>query len=338
MKLLSRFLKRWRMNRKPGGLAPVVLKQLGTTGSIQCPLVFISQISRSGGTWLSQLLDHHPQLWVHPQELRFGKARERWEWPDLSSIRNTQEAWERLHYMKAPKRFERGTYSKGSEDTQPMLFSLDLQRELFFGLCRDRAPATDRDWFDAYFTSFFGAWLDHQRRYGSKKYVAAFASMLALSPSSMKLFRNAYPDGWLISLLREPLGWYSSVKQRSSGRHDSKRALKPHYYGPEAAEAAYLDNIRAIASNRALFGDRFLLVTYEQLVSDTAGTMRSLTARLGLDWHSSLTRQTFNGMPIKPNTAFGEAGEERASILSEEDVARIRNGPMMAAYKEVRPG
>jgi hypothetical protein len=338
MTLLSRFLKVGRKTREPGGLAPLVLKQIKRSGSIQCPLVFVSQISRSGGTWLSQLLDHHPQIWAHPQELRFGKGKERWEWPDLSGVSSPEQAWERLHYAKAAKRFGGGAYGKGSEDEHPMLFSPELQREVFLRISAERAPSTKRGWFDLYFTSFFGAWLDHQRRYGTKRYVSAFASMLALSPENMKRFRNAYPDGWLISVLREPLGWYASVKQRSVERDESKRLLKPHYYGPEAAEAVYLDNIRAIAANRALFGNQFLLLDYGQLVSDTEAIMRNLAKSLGLDWDPYLARQTFNGMAINPNTAFsGDARAERASILSEEDIGRISNGPMMAAYLKEQP-
>jgi hypothetical protein len=34
------------------------------------PLVLISQIQRSGGSMLSKLIDGHPQLHVHPSELK----------------------------------------------------------------------------------------------------------------------------------------------------------------------------------------------------------------------------------------------------------------------------
>jgi Sulfotransferase family len=315
-----------------------LLKHIRQSRLIRCPLLLVSQISRSGGTWLSQLLDHHPQTWAHPSELRFGYSRQRWEWPDLSAVNNSEEAWQRLLYAKVEERFGAGTYNKGNDETHPMLFSAEIQRGLFFQLAEDWKPAADRDWLNIYFTSFFSAWLDHQRRYGPKRYVTAFASMLALTPSNMARFRQAYPDGWLISLVREPLGWYASVKRRSSGRNEKKSIVKPHYYGPEAAQAAYLDNLRAIEDNRSLFGNHFILVDYQDLLSDTEGTMRSLATRIGLDWDPSLTRQTFNGMLIEPNTAFrGVATEDRPSVLTQEDVARITEGPMMAAYRASPP-
>ena len=303
-------------------------------GPIRCPLVLISQISRSGGTWLSQLLDHHPQVWAHPLEFRFGQSRKS-DWPDLPSISDAEDAWELLRYAKAEETFGSGTYAKGNDDTHPMLFEADTQHALFFRLAEISKPTTDREWFDLYFTSFFSVWLDYQRRYGPKRYVAGFASMLALEPQSMARFRQVYPDGWLISILREPFGWYASVKKRAEKDEKTKRSAKKRLYGGfDQVEAAYLDNIKSIHANRTLFGDRYIELDYETLVADTETTVRALAACLGLDWHPTLTRQTFNGMSIRPNTSFTGG---RKSVLSEEDVARIGDGPMMAAYRTYSP-
>ena len=132
-----------------------------------------------------------------------------------------------------------------------MLFEADTQRALFFRLAEIWKPTTDREWFDLYFTSFFSVWLDHQRRYGQKKYVAGFTSMLALEPRSMTRFRQVYPDGWLISILREPFGWYASVKHRAETDEKTKRSAKKRLYGGfDEVEAAYLDNIKSFHANR----------------------------------------------------------------------------------------
>jgi hypothetical protein len=331
------FSKRNALPRDTAALLPRLLEHIEQSGPINCPLVLISQISRSGGTWLSQLFDHHPQLWAHPLELRFGRSL-KWDWPELSSLGNPEDVWHALRYAKAEERFGAGTYFKGNDQTHPMLFSVELQHALFLQLAANRAPSSDREWLDTYFTSFFAAWLDYQRRYGPKRNVVAFTSMLALSPASMAQFRQVYPDGWLVSIIREPLGWYASIKQRSTGAAKLKSTQR-HYAGPDEAEATYLSNVQAIHDNRALFGDRFLLADYGDLVSDVEATMKTIATRLGLDWHPALTRQTFNGMAIQPNTAFDGAGpEERKSILTADNIARINNGPMMAAYLTTRSG
>lgn len=316
-----------------------VLAHARDAGPIQCPLILVSQISRSGGTLLSQLFDHHPQVWAHPFELKIGYP-DKWNWPDLSHVHDVDSAWEILRYAKAEARFGRGSYFKGTGQTRPMLFGAELQAAIFRQIAAATKPETDRAWIDAYFTSFFGAWLDYQRRYGEKRYVTAFASMLALEADSMTRFNATYPDGILISVLREPLGWYASVKQRSAGREKpngkEKSRTKSHYTGEKEAEAAYLKNVQAMRNNRALLGERFLLLDFEALTRDTEATMRDLATRLGLEWHPSLAHQTFNGMDMEPNSSFqGAAKTLRSTALSEEEASRIEQGPMMAAYRSL---
>jgi Sulfotransferase family len=322
------------LNQPTADLLSHIADHVDRSGPIRSPLLLISQISRSGGTWVSQLFDHHPQVFAHPLELRFGKSL-KWDWPDVSALGGAEEVWRALRYAKAEERFGAGTYHKGNDQTYPILLSVELQHALFLRLAQKRATACERDWFDLYFTSFFSAWLDYQRRYGLKKYVVAFTSMLALSSASMTEFRRVYPDGWLLSIIREPVGWYASIKQRSSVGKELK-STQSHYGGPEGAQAAYMQNIQAIQRNRELFGDQFILIDYKALVADSESVMKTVAARIGLDWHPCLTRQTFNGMVISPNTAFdGEA--DRAKILTEADLARITDGPMMAGYLAARP-
>lgn len=300
-------------------------------GPIACPLILISQISRSGGTWLSQLFDHHPQIWAHPGALKIFYP-DNWTWPDLSAARDAAEVWNVLRYEKIEKVFGSGGFRQGT----PMMFDAAAQRALFLALAAARAPSADREWIDLYFTSFFYAWLDYQRKYGEKRYVTGFASILSRYPETMAGFRKVYPDGYLISLIREPLGWYSSVKRRSApGKEKKHDGAKSHYGSLDDAESAYLKNIEAMRSNAALFGDHFIAIEYAALVADTEGVMRGVAERIGIDFHPTLTEQTFNGMPMGRNTSFPEGGE-RPSVLADEEKARIKDGPMTEAYRSVR--
>ncbi len=111
-----------------------------------------------------------------------------------------------------------------------------------------------------------------------------------------------------------------------------------HYGGYECAEAGYLANFNAAQANSDLFGDKFILLDYDALVANTETVMRGLAARIALDWHPSLICQTFNGMPIKPNSSFqGAAQDQHASILTEKEIEQITEGPMMKAYLALRP-
>jgi Sulfotransferase family len=302
-------------------------------GRTDCPLVLISQIGRSGGTFLSQLFDHHPQLWSHPHELNIGKPK--WCWPELSAHQSAKDAFAALRQRKFADRFYRnGFYSKGSDQLHPILFDAKAHEALFIELC-DPPPATNRAWLDRYFASFFAAWLDYQRRYTEKRFITAFASTLALSHESMARFQRDYPDGFLISISREPLGWYASVKKLASRR--GARAYvdeMSHYAGFEQAEERYIANVEAMHRNRALFGERLILLDYDALSRETETTMRNLANLIGIDYHPILIKQTFNGVSTSPNTSFPSAG--RADALTPGEVVRIEQGPLMEAYRTVR--
>jgi len=305
-------------------------------GPITCPLVLISQISRSGGTWLSQLFDHHPEVWAHPGELKICYPNNL-SWPDLSLAQGSEDVWNILSHAKLDWRYSGGFFSKGPEQALPIVYDVETHRVLFLTLGHDLAPSTDRDWLNLYFTAFFFAWIDYQSRYYDKRCITCFASMLALYPETMAAFRRVYPDGHLISIIREPISWYAWVKMKKKRppREAPKSRAKRHYAGYDYAEAAYLDNIQSMHSNADLFGDDFILIDYAALVADTEGTMRRVGERLGLDFHPNLTRQTFNGMPIRPNTSFADENERRCAITDEE-TARILGGPMMQAYETIR--
>ena len=99
--------------------------------------------------------------------------------------------------------------------------SPDTQRALFFDLAEIWSPTSDREWFDLYFTSFFSVWLDYQRRYGQKKYVAGFASMLALEPREHGAISSGL-SRWLAHQHRPRALWLVCLCQasRADGRKD----------------------------------------------------------------------------------------------------------------------
>ena len=320
---------------------PLLMQQYGGMKPMGRPLVLVSQIARSGGTWLNQLFDHHPELWTYPLELKIGHPR-KWHWPESSNLTSPEQAWETLSYPKADARLASGRFYRGSDQTHPIVFDLQAHRALFIALCNAFPPQRAREWVDAFLATFFFSWLDHQRRYSQAKYMTAFVAMLAMEPESVARFRNDYPDGWLVSIIREPLGWYQSVKQRMIDYPDrrTKRYAKDltPYAGFSEAQTAYLANVKSIQENARLFGERFILVDYDRLLADTEKTMRRLAEQIGISWHPSLLQQTFNGMPIKPNSSFESGpGKKQRSILDAEETAAIENGAMMQAYATLVP-
>jgi hypothetical protein len=326
---------------KSNRLTDVLLSHAQRYGVIECPLVLVSQISRSGGTFLSQLLDGHPELWAHPHELHVGHPH-KWHWTDLSGVLDAEEAFGLLQQKRFATKFRGGYYSKGNEQELPMVYDPELHRELFVSLTEAHKPMTDRQWLNLFFTALFSAWLDYQGRYEPKRFVSAFASMFSIERPSMAKFNEAYRDGSVISLLREPLGWYASVKQRSinvprKGQQIYAEGIRI-YGGFEEAEKGYIENADSILRNRQLLGSRLILIDYSALAKKTEAVMRHLADRLGIQFSDILLRPTFNRMPISSNTSFaGGASDSRSSILTEDDLSRIRDGVMMARYRQLAP-
>jgi Sulfotransferase family len=286
-------IQRWEQLGEAEEYAALVRQRLEHLVPVNEPLVLCSQIQRSGGTLLSQLFDGHLECHAHPHEIKIGWPREA-NWPPLDLAR-PGEWFERLFEKKALAHFVEGYQKRGAKlegqtypsyDVFPFLFLPRLQKAVF-----DASAAgakTERDVLDAYFTSYFNAWLDNQNLYtGPKKVVTGFTPRLAMAAGNRDKFFAAYPDGTLIAIVREPASWYESAAKYSQRRFpDVETALA---LWRESAEAA-LD-------------ERVLLVTYERLVSDTEAVMTRIAERIGIAMSPVLLEPTFNGRPIRANSA-----------------------------------
>jgi hypothetical protein len=278
--------------------------------SVREPLVMISQIPRSGGTLLSQLFDGHPQCHAHPHELHIGYPSRR-QWPPVEL--DGPERWFEILYERKVAIHLREGYCKGhrkskhlhESDVHPFMFVPSLQHAIFEQCVASRPIERERDVFDCYFTSYFNAWLDNHNLYtGPKNVVTAFAPKMAMTPRNVEAFFSAYPDGTLISIVRDPHGWYGSAR-----KHDPRffeevdQALPVWRRSTEAAVAA---------ADR--YGERVVVLTYEQLVLETEATMRRVADRIGISMSDVLLTPTFNTRPIRANS---QEQVERFGVLPE---------------------
>jgi hypothetical protein len=261
---------------------------------VNSPLALISQIQRSGGSLLSQLFDGHPQLHAHPHELKIGYPS-KFNWPKLDLDDHPKRWLEILFEPSVLNHFKNG-YKKqrNMDETFLFLFLPSVQKELFFKHLSTVDSVKMRDVFDAYMTSYFGAWLNNQNSFGPKKYITAFTARLSMEKENMEAFFEIYPDGRLISVIRDPKNWYPSA-----ARH------RPHVYGDiEEALNLWQKNARAMLWNKERYGDRVCILTFEDLVGQTESVMRYLANFLEIKFDDILLIPTFNKFPIKANTSF----------------------------------
>ena len=264
------------------------------TRPVTSPLALISQIQRSGGTLLSQLLDGHPELHAHPHELKIGYPT-KYTWPKLD-LQDAPNRWlETLFEYSVLSHFKKGyKKEKKRDDAFLFLFLPSVQREIFLDYLGSLGSLTLRDVFDAYMTSYFGAWLNNQNSTGHKKFVTAFTAGLAMKKENMESIFGTYPDGRLISLIRDPKNWYPSAI-----RHKPRVCR-----GIRDGVDLWKKSAQAMLRNKDRYGDRVCILRFEDLISRTESVMRYLAEFLEIKFEDILLVPTFNKYPIRANTSF----------------------------------
>ena len=261
---------------------------------VTCPLVLISQVQRSGGTLLSQLFDGHPELHAHPHELKIGYPT-KYTWPQIDLSDNPSRWLETLFEYSILSHFKKGyKKEKKRDDAFLFLFLPSVQREIFLDYVGSIDSLTLRDVFDGYMTSYFGAWLNNQNSYGKKRFVTAFTARLAMNKDNMESFFEIYPDGRLISIIRDPKNWYPSAI-----RHKPRICR-----GIRDGMDLWKKSAQAMLRNKDRFGDRVCILTFEDLVSKTEPVMHYLARFLEIKFDNILLEPTFNRYSIRANTSF----------------------------------
>ena len=261
---------------------------------VTSPLALISQIRGSGGYFLNQLFDGHPDLHTHPHELMIGYPEEHL-WPRID-LNDHPENWFGILFEDIVSKYNQEGYVKGKEDeeTFPFVFIPPLQRKIFLDYIHSVQTITARDVFNGYLTSYFGAWLNNQNYNRQKKFITAFSPSLAIIKENMELFFETYPDGRLISLIRDPQNWLPLARIHWPGKYaDVSLALQQ-----------WNDCAQAMLWNKENYGDSVCLIKFEDLASKTEAVMRYLADFLGIEFDDILLVPTFNRFPIKVNTSF----------------------------------
>lgn len=266
---------------------------------INHPLILISQIQRSGGTLMSQLFDDHPECFAHPSEIMWGKPKHNWPDLDLYKI-NPKRYYEQLYedlndryiktgYSKKP------AYSPMKKEAFPFIFNKALQKKIFVELVRSSPPSSQREVLNKYMTSYFNAWLDYQDLYRvGKKYLTGFTPRVNMYPGSAERFFQDYPDGYMISIIRQPADWYVSAKKHV-----------PKKYGDIViATELWFNSTKSSLELKRNHPDQIILVLFEDLVQKTKLIMQEICKIIGLSWNNILTVPTFNSMPIMADSSF----------------------------------
>jgi hypothetical protein len=271
---------------------------LENASPVTSPLALISQIQRSGGTLLAQLFDGHPEIHAHPHELKMGKPK-KYIWPKIN-LSDNFERWFYILFEDDTIEHFKGGYRKErkQEETFSFIFLPSLQKKIFLKYLDSLESITLRDVFDAYMTSYFGAWLNYQSCCDQKKYITAFTARLAMDKNSMESFFGVYPDGRLISIIRDPKNWFPSAL-----RHN-EYIKRDKYTDMNLALSQWRESATATLRNKKQYGERVCIIRFEDLIGNTEAVMRYLADFLDIEFDDTLLTPTFNRFPIRANTSF----------------------------------
>lgn len=270
---------------------------------IDQPLILITQIQRSGGTLLSQLFDAHPQCLAHPYELYIGFP-DKSTWPRFDLASSPEDWYSILHEKPAIRSFWKGyrKYSKAGEEvvgselrTFPFLLPPMLQKDIFMYCTKNNVFEYERDIFNCYMTSYFNGWLDNHNLYGQQhKYITAFVPRMGMASNNISRMFEVYPDGKMISIVRDPRSWFASARKHQPGIYgDIKEAI-----------GLWRLSTRSALQARREHGKQVYIMMFEQLVEATEKCMTVLAEYLDLKFAPTLLQPTFNGMPIKADSSF----------------------------------
>ena len=257
---------------------------------VTAPLALVSQISYSGGSLLSRLLDGHSKLHAYPRAFAVD-APNKGSWPKID-IKGKPEEWLNIIDKAIAVAGILVGFGQGEEDNArfPFMYLPILQKQIFIKYLESVEPLNTRQVFDAHMTACFGAWLNYQNHGLDKKFVTAYAPGLIMQNEAMNNFIEIYPDGKIISIIRDPEHWFVTAS-----------GLEPQIYGDaESALSHWKESVRAAIQTRKKFGDRVCLIKFEDLVTQTESVMQFLSEFLGIPYEDILLEPTFNGIPIQP--------------------------------------
>ena len=267
---------------------------------VTAPLALISQIQRSGGTLLSQLFDGHPELHAHPSELMIGYPTKN-SWPKLDLSGRPEQWFDILFEDKVIEHFKEG-YKKGKKSNHsfPFIFLPSLQKKIFIKYLESIESIKLADIFNGYMTSYFGAWINNQNNFGQKKFITAFTPRLTMREENVESFFEAYPQGRIISVIRDPKNWYPSATRhnpKSKKYRDIKNALQQ-----------WNASAQSMLRNKERWQEKVTIIKFEDLVTNTNAVMRYLSDLLEIQFDNILLLPTFNKYPINANTSFDLKG------------------------------
>jgi len=272
---------------------------------------------------------------MHPHELHIGFPQ-KWDWPLLDLSESPDEWLKKLYEQRLEQFYNKGYVKAGSnpyaaKEVHPFNFDVNMLVGAFRAFCDHVEIKSQRDVLNCYFSAFFAAWKNFEVP-DSAAWVAAFCPRVLMYEESADRLLADYPDGAVLSSVRDPRTWYAS----------SRKHNKNEYADVRKAIDLWISSTRQIMERQVSSGGRVMAFTYDDLVNDTPAIMIQVAERLGIPYDPVLEMPTYLGRPILSNSSYAKDtyGVSKTSLdtyktLPEEDLKYIEE-VAMPVYEEAQ--
>jgi len=287
---------------------------------------FICGYMKSGTTFLTSLLDGHPEVTALPGDSRMVyRIRTRRDVEYTQRIRQQRDYW--LGRFINP-RGQKPFWFLGTDDRAYVEFAHYLSHWL------DHLPQRDRSPFLAVVLTLHCA--NPARASQPKIWVEKTTGNEMRVSEILKLF----PAARFIHIVRDPMALAASVKRfyRHRGREwhqglpgamryilakvawrvSGRRTRISVSKGPLPVTLDMYRSFRAAAVNQDQLGpERYHVLRYEDLITDPEAETRKLASFLEVEWDASLLTPTSNGRPTASNSMYDDRRPARGQILTQ---------------------
>jgi len=309
-------MRRRAFEDRASNLKDLVASSMRHITPVTQPLVLIFDLPLTGSTLLNQLFDGHPQLHVHPGQITLDiDEPNKSIGPQLGPIINPKRLFALLARDNIDMHLEevhRNLDIIGS--SQPFVFIPYLQKQIFLRYLKSMDSPDLRTVYDAHMTSYFGSWLNYSNLNGyDKKYTVGLSKTHAMHPERVKQFFDVYPEGKLVSILRDPKIWIRATSAQQEKNYPDAQSAVNHWR----------ESTIATIRNKDVFGNRVCIVRYEDLTGNTEAVMRHLSKFLNIEFNSILLTPTFNRSGVRTLNYAEMAEGPQNNPLLQSDAAQF---------------
>lgn len=244
--------------------------------------LFLLGAHKSGTSLLRSLLDSHPALTVLPIETHFL---------ELMGLNISYKLRERQFSDFDPVEFQRAAVRLVEEYNNSISFTSDSNLRGRFDIQKFKCEMADakelKACIDRYFHAIIKA-LGGEDIEDNKIVVEKSVEHSLFAP----LLKLLFPNAKFVHIVRNPYANLVSLRKFKSGKNF------PSLY---ELLVSLEDSYNASFNNNALLDD-YLVIRYENLITQTSATIDKLCNHLGIDKHTSLNEPSLLGEPWQGNS------------------------------------